>query len=525
MPDSAPGTVRRALLIGIDTYVLKPLDGCVADAELMATVLRERFAFDEQNITLLRNRDASRTAVLAAFDQLVAATQSGDTALFYYAGHGSLGATDDGTEASGSDSTLNVWEDPREDVYDDEIHARLQALGERTPHTVMIIDACHSGTIARDADASAPKERWNVPVSRAQRPVLDLGPHAVASRATDSYVLISACRDDEIAKESAKTGDDGSAHGALTFALAQALLQAKNGATWRDVFEPVARGITRQYADQHPQIEGNADRELFGLREFTPLEYVTVTDRARARVTLAAGALHGVSNGDSYTVFAADTKDPATAAPLGRVEVLQTHGTSSESRIVAEVTPGTIVTGTRAFPAQRTTVERALALANTNPKSRLRGTMTLDIWRMQPDGTWSVAESDAAAGMPVFASGERIAFSITSTLDTPVFVNLFDFDAQGSVSAFTKGNANMLAPNRTFEIGKADGRKIALTRDGDDAVESFKLFASISAVDLSYLTRLDPLARATENPEPISAEDWTAVTRQVLLRRASLPGT
>ena len=127
--------------------------------------------------------------------------------------------------------------------------------------------------------------------------------------------------------------------------------------------------------------------------------------------------------------------------------------------------------------------------------------------------------------MPVFASGERIAFSITSTLDTPVFVNLFDFDAQGSVSAFTKGNANMLAPNTTFEIGKADGRKIALTRDSDDAVESFKLFASISAVDLSYLTRLDPLARATEKPEPVSAEDWTAVTRQVLLRRASLPGT
>jgi hypothetical protein len=126
--------------------------------------------------------------------------------------------------------------------------------------------------------------------------------------------------------------------------------------------------------------------------------------------------------------------------------------------------------------------------------------------------------------MPIYESGERIGFSITSTVDTPLFVNLFDVDAHNAVTAFTKGDANRLVGKGTFEIGKADGRKIAMMQDGPDAIERFKLFASVSEVHLQYLTQLDPRGRAPEELKVISADDWTAVTREILLRQAPTTG-
>ncbi|HYW50706.1 MAG TPA: caspase family protein, partial [Gemmatimonadaceae bacterium] len=128
MPEAASARVRRALVIGINAYTRRPLDGCVADAELMARILRERFAFAEADITLLRNREASREAVLSELDALVDATNADDTAFIFYAGHGALAKNEDSSEASGYDNTLNVCDDPREDIYDHEIEARLQAL-------------------------------------------------------------------------------------------------------------------------------------------------------------------------------------------------------------------------------------------------------------------------------------------------------------------------------------------------------------------------------------------------------------
>ena len=74
---------RRALVIGIDTYAVKPLDGCVADAELMAQLLRDRFAFEPSNIRTLLNGDASRDAVLSELDALVDLTGPDDGAFVF----------------------------------------------------------------------------------------------------------------------------------------------------------------------------------------------------------------------------------------------------------------------------------------------------------------------------------------------------------------------------------------------------------------------------------------------------------
>ncbi len=516
-PVSSPIGVRRAVLIGIDAYTNKPLDGCVSDATMMATLLTERFSFDAGNVSLLLNDKARKAAVLSELDQLVDLTEANDVAFIFYAGHGSQSVNDDHTEASGFDSTFMVSDVPREDILDDDIAARLDALGEKTPYTVMIVDACNSGTLSRGADPGV-KERWapatTSPVKR------ETSATRIARSATpDTYTLISACRDDEIAKESAIPGDESVHHGALTFALVGELQRAESGATWRDVFERAARIVIRTQPDQHPQIEGNADREIFGLRELPPMPYVEVTDRASTTVVVAAGSLHGATMGTIYTVYPSGTKDTAGVEALGTVEVTLVKGTTSRARIVSEKPENSIVPGTRAVTTLRVTTESALALDNTDPKSRMRGMVTLDLLRRDPDGAWGVATNDETAGMPVFVSGDRIAFRITNTLDAPVFVNLFDFSPSGNVQAKTRGWANMLAAKGTLDIG-TDTRKIAMKWDGDDATEHFKLFASVSQVELQWILDLDEASRDTDPVAALNAGDWCTQVKSIRVRGA-----
>jgi Caspase domain len=516
-----PTSTRRALIVGVNAYTRRPLDGCVADAKAIEQLLRDRFSFDASNIRLLLDAAATRDAVLSELDEIVDLTQPGDVAFFFYAGHGSISENDEDNESSGFDSTLMVSDTPRQDILDDEIQERLAALGAKTPHTVMIFDACHSGTIARSAD-SAPKERWYPSVKRSALP--DAVRAGATSRSApaapgEKFTIISACRDDEIAKEAPISGDDATSHGALTFALVTELQRAASGATWRDVFDRVSQQVTKAHRDQHPQMDGAGDREVFGVRDLAPMPHVLITDRATQTVSLAAGALQGVAVGTMYTIYPTGTKDVTGVEPLGTVEVIVVKGTTSRAKIVSEREPGAIVIGSRAVTAERMTVAAALAMENPKPDSRLRGAFTLEILRRGSDDKWRVAEIDSTAGMPVFESGERIAFRITSTLDEPVFVNLYDFDPAGAIGALTKGTGNKLARGKIFEIG-TDTRKIALQWDAESpGVESFKLFASVREVDLSYLTRLDEPARAAEEIAPLDVDDWSTLTRQVQVRR------
>ena len=520
-PDSSNTVTRRAVLIGIDAYTKKPLDGCVSDATMMAELLETKFSFEKANITLMLNEAARRDAVLSELDQLVDLTQAGDVAFVFYAGHGSQSINSDNTESSGYDSTFNVSDNPREDILDDEIAERLSALDEKTQYTVMVVDACNSGTLGRSAAASG-KERWTPPIQRSELPAAAL--HASATRgasrsvAPANYVLFSACRDGEIAQEIIIAGDTPVHHGAMSFALVHELQRAVSGDTWREVFDRVARTVSTVHKQQHPQIDGAIDREIFGLRELPPMPFVPVTDRASTTVLLGAGSLQGVIQGSTYTIYPDGTKDVTGVESLGAVEVMLVKGTTSRARITSEKTAGAIVIGTRGVTPQHGAVAAALALENTDPKSRMKGGVTLQILRRDATGVWDVAASDETHGMPVFDSGDRIAFRIISTLDEPVFVNLFDFDPSGTVSTKTKGWANQLQAKGVFEIG-TDTRKISMRWEADDAVETFKAFASVMQLDMSWLLQLEQPARGAEDVESLNVDDWFTAVAPIRIRR------
>ena len=160
---AAPAPNKRALLVGINRYqFVSGLQGCVNDVRLMERLLVDRFGFAPPQVTVLTDEAATRDAILAALDQLVADTAPGDVVVFHYAGHGSQMTDREGDEASGMDNTLVPVDSGRDwraqggacqenrDITDDELGLRLNALADRTPHVTVLVDACHSGTITRD---------------------------------------------------------------------------------------------------------------------------------------------------------------------------------------------------------------------------------------------------------------------------------------------------------------------------------------------------------------------------------------
>ncbi len=357
--------VKRALLIGIDKYPkLTQLEGCVNDVRLMQSILQENFGFPPENVTLLADARATRDAILAALDALVERTGQDDIVVIHYAGHGSQMTDREGDEPDGMDETIMPFDSEgrwgvNRDITDDEIHLRLIGLGQKTSYTTLIFDSCHSGTITRDAfgvksrsvepDTRLVSELPPSPIPEAARQAMRASGPSGWMPLTDQYVLLAGCRDEETSFEYRPPEGDGKVtHGALTYFLTEQLRQATPGTSYRDVFERAAANVNAANGNQHPQMEGRADREIFGVKDLEPMQVVRVTARSGDRVTLAAGAAQGMTVGSTWVIYPQGAKHSDATEPLGTVEIAAVHAVSADARIIAEKTLGTIANDARA---------------------------------------------------------------------------------------------------------------------------------------------------------------------------------
>lgn len=380
MPLPSAASARRALLIGINDYpFIKKLTGCVNDVRLMQAILQENFGFPAENVTVLLDAEAHRDGILAAFDALIAATGKDDIVVIHYAGHGSQMTDLEGDEPTGLDSTImsydsEGWQGKNRDITDDEIGLKLEALGERTSYITLIFDSCHSGTITRDAlgaEGRSVQPDLRPAAELGRKPVAGVGPSRTAKGGpsgwmpmTEKYVLISGCRDEEISFEYNPPEAGGTvAHGALTYFFSQQLRQATPGTTYRDIFERAASMVNAVHSAQHPQMEGKADREIFGIREFVPQRFIRVTERSDDTVTLSAGAAQGATVGSVYAIHPQGTKEIAGSTPLGEVEITEVGVISAKARITSESTSGVITADARAFESRHAYGDFRLAVA------------------------------------------------------------------------------------------------------------------------------------------------------------------
>lgn len=369
--DRASSPTKWALCIGIDHYPMfkgRDLRGCANDARQIAGLLTERFGFPARQIRTLLNEQATKEAILGSLDDLVQQAGKDDVVVVHYSGHGSQMTDREGDEEDGMDETIlpcDTGRDPHpnRDITDDEIYAWLLKITEATPYVTLIFDCCHSGTIVRDgpdAELEPVGVRW---VEPDERPIEELPPSPFEDGfpwprdigpsgwlpVGERFTLLAGCSSRERSYEIQFRGQENlGSNGAFTHYLLDALRNAPKDVTYRDVFESVAPKVTAYRKEQHPQLEGARDRELFGSRRLEPMRFVPVAARERNRIQLSAGAAQGVVEGAIWAIYPPGTKTLEGGEILGRVQILRVGVSSSESRLLEEGKPEAIQAGARA---------------------------------------------------------------------------------------------------------------------------------------------------------------------------------
>ena len=88
-----------ALIIGIDKYQnVRSLDYAVKAAEDIQSMLVDKFHFQQDNIVLLKNEEATKTTILQEFSNITNKAESNDRVLIFFAGHGETEDLPDGGE-------------------------------------------------------------------------------------------------------------------------------------------------------------------------------------------------------------------------------------------------------------------------------------------------------------------------------------------------------------------------------------------------------------------------------------------
>lgn len=152
-PDQAQSGGRSWLfVIGIDDYMYwPPLLNAAKDAQAVKELLLQKYGFDPDGIVELYNESATRVNIIKKLEYLARNVKPEDNLVVYYAGHGSF------------EEMLNrgYWV-----PVDAEIGSTAQYLPNtdlqsfvaamRSRATLVISDACFSGTLFREGSARVP---------------------------------------------------------------------------------------------------------------------------------------------------------------------------------------------------------------------------------------------------------------------------------------------------------------------------------------------------------------------------------
>lgn len=305
---------KHGLLIGISDYRssgLADLIGTQNDLMVMETILGDtRYGFAD-NLTVLRNREATHTGIRRAFADLAGRVASGDLVYIHYSGHGSYteNLNNDGGRGERYDQTWISWGArstkvagvDRYDILDDELNEWLGIIISkigRQGQLILVSDSCHSASVYRSSDP---------PVSRAGRADdrrHPLGEKLFTVNDLRDGIMIGAAQDKETAAEF--TAPDGNKYGLFTWHWAKALKQADPDDSWKNLFLTVQQKVNIQRPSQLPQLTGGRLTQPVFNGDFAPApNLVSIRDVSQdgRRAEIDAGMLAGVTKGSIFQFY------------------------------------------------------------------------------------------------------------------------------------------------------------------------------------------------------------------------------
>ena len=266
------GDRKLALIVGVGDYLTTiggesiDLEGPPQDALRIRELLVERYGFPLDNVCLLRDSEATRAQYIRGWREHLGRAESGDTVVYYFAGHGSQTTDFDGPEdeTDGMDETI-LLHDSRAvegvtDLLDDEFNILLGELYEKTENITVLVDACNSGTTTRSVSVGTSDfvERRVEPIERRRPPAngLDGAAEDYAPARLPGIVVVTAAQDGTSALERG-------GQGVFTNALLRSL-DAKGEGSWEQLTQILPRWIAAQKSFQLATFEGRLDRVVFG---------------------------------------------------------------------------------------------------------------------------------------------------------------------------------------------------------------------------------------------------------------------
>ncbi|MEY3639560.1 MAG: hypothetical protein RIR68_2693, partial [Pseudomonadota bacterium] len=144
---SIPKASRHALIIGVGEYKvsgvmsLKGVPNDMQSAKQMAMAM----SIPEDNITYLRDHQATAEQIRQAIQDLNARVRPGDRVFVYYSGHGTRWVDPKGNPDHCTEGLLST---DGQAITNTEVGELLSPIANKTDKLMVFYDACHSGGIA-----------------------------------------------------------------------------------------------------------------------------------------------------------------------------------------------------------------------------------------------------------------------------------------------------------------------------------------------------------------------------------------
>jgi hypothetical protein len=266
-------TDRRALCVGINKFKNYPsaaLQGCVSDANDMASVLKSFMGFAPADVTVLTDARATKAAIMGGLKEMVRGGVQGSYKylVFSLSSHGTQVPDASGDEPDRADEAFcphdlaragDDW-DPGHIIVDDE----FRDLFIQLPSGVLLevyLDTCHSGTGLRAIDLMLDrKPRFLTPPSvKALIQAEGRRPRGLArgllEKGAAQTVLWAACRADQT---SADADISDGWHGAFTYYFCKEIRAGKNRLSRAKLLQRVRADLSAGSYNQVPQLECGA---------------------------------------------------------------------------------------------------------------------------------------------------------------------------------------------------------------------------------------------------------------------------
>jgi metacaspase-1 len=342
---------KRALIVAIGDYDIsktrwKPINVEI-DVILLEEALRKQ-KFPRENITVLKNEEATKVAIENALDKLAKDCGPGDIVVVHFSSHGQQLEDDGNDEMDLLDEAIVPYDaiyrsNPvefvkyaagyiRDDKFGEKVTAIRNQIGSGGD-LLVLLDACHSGTgtrgagtaVVRGGDGPMVSDKFETrkKTAKVDAAVFKEDTKLQLKENASSYVVLSGSRAHERNWET--VDENRKPVGSLSYAFTKALSTLDSNMSYRGLFASIENIMREKSPKQKPVLEGDGlDRKLFGGEYVRQKNYFTIlpAQSNKDTITINAGEVSGLTTGSVVAFYPAGTIDPAGKESLQKGTVV-----------------------------------------------------------------------------------------------------------------------------------------------------------------------------------------------------------